>query len=308
MKAHLLKLHNSPYFLPIGAVICSLLWGSAFPAIRLAHKYFDTGFLANHIAFAGVRFTIAGFILLFFIKGKKELLRKSPKFSILTVALFQVVFQYILFYWGLNVAPAVLGAILVSTGSFWWVMLAPIVDKTESLRPKQLLAILLGFIGVVICVSNKDGDGDNYWSGAFFIGSSLCGTIATLLVRPINKKVPPHFLVALSLLVGGVILISMTPKSTLMLLTNPDLKLVGLTLWLAFVSAAAFSLWYYLVTIFDVPRLSGYRMLIPVFGVLESVLLLKDEVLHWNYLTGGLVVLSGIYFLEKIKRTKAGAS
>lgn len=49
-------------------------------------------------------------------------------------------------------------------------------------------------------------------------------------------------------------------------------------------------------------------MLIPVFGVLESVLLLEDEVLHWNYLTGGLVVLSGIYFLEKIKRAKASAS
>ena len=296
------KIKQSRFFLAIGAVTCSLLWGSAFPAIRLAHQYFDTELLSNHMAFAGIRFFLAGIFVLGFIQRNNYYWQRCPKKGLLLVAMFQVVLQYILFYWGLNVAPAVLGAILVSTGSFWWVLLAPMIDKTESVNFKQFLAVGLGFIGVVICVMNKEGGGDSYLSGLFFIFSSLCGTIATLFVRPMNKKVPPHFLVGASLFIGGTCLMLLVPKASFGLIRNFNVSLALLTIWLAFVSSAAFSLWYYLVTIFDVPRLSGYRMLIPVCGVLESVLILEDESLSWNYLIGGSVVLAGIFLLEKLKR------
>ena len=302
------KIKQSRFFLAIGAVLCSLLWGSAFPAIRLAHKHFDTEPLANHMAFAGIRFFIAGIFVLGFIQKNKLYWRNCPKKGLMLVALFQVVLQYILFYWGLNVAPAVLGAILVSTGSFWWVLLAPMVDKTESVNFKQFFAVGVGFLGVVICVMNKEGGGDSYLSGLFFIFSSLCGTIATLFVRPMNRKVPPHFLVGASLMLGGLCLMLLVPGASWGLVMNFNASLGLLTIWLAFVSSAAFSLWYYLVTIFDVPRLSGYRMLIPVCGVLESVLLLEDESLSWNYLIGGTVVLLGIFLLEKMQRKPASSS
>ena len=303
MKVAFEKIKQSRFFLACGAVTCSLLWGSAFPAIRLAHEHFDTEPLTNHIAFAGIRFFIAGIFVLAFIRHNKLYWQRCPKKGLAYVALFQVVLQYILFYWGLNVAPAVLGAILVSTGSFWWVILAPMVDKNESISTRQFLAVTLGFIGVAICVMNKEGGGDSYISGLFFILSSLCGTIATLFVRPMNKSVPPYFLVGASLLLGGLCLILLAPGSTFNLLKNFNQGLALLTIWLAFVSAFAFSLWYYLVTIFDVPRLSGYRMLIPVCGVLESVLILENESLSWNYLIGGVVVFLCIYSLEQLKKT-----
>ena len=108
MKSISDKIKESRFFLAIGALLCSLLWGSAFPAIRLAHKHFDTGSLANHIAFAGIRFFIAGILVLVFIKKNKIYWKNCPKKGLLLVALFQVILQYVLFYWGLNVAPAVL--------------------------------------------------------------------------------------------------------------------------------------------------------------------------------------------------------
>lgn len=296
---------QSRYFLAAGALFCSLLWGSAFPCIRLAHKYFDSEPLSNHIAFAGIRFTIAGILVLLFLNNKKTLWQACPKFGLLITALFQVVFQYTLFYWGLKLAPAVLGAILVSTGSFWWVLIAPFVDKKESINIKQFAALVLGFIGVCVCVFTKSGGGENPYSGFFFIASCLCGVIAALMVRPMNKKIPPAFLNGLSLFCGGLILALAVPKATISLINSMNTQLLLLTLWLAVVSALAFSLWYYLITIFDVPRLSGYRMLIPVCGVLESVLFLADEKLTWNYLTGGLLVLASISILEKLKRKKS---
>lgn len=294
---------QSRYFLAGGALFCSILWGSAFPCIRLAHRYFDSEPLTNHIAFAGIRFSIAGFLVLLFLNNKKTLWEATPKLGLLVTALFQVVFQYTLFYWGLKLAPAVLGAILVSTGSFWWVLIAPLVDKKESINIKQFAAIGLGFTGVCVCVFTKSGGGENPYSGFLFVASCLCGVIAALMVRPMNKKIPPTFLNGLSLLCGGLILSLVVPKATFGLICNMNIELLLITLWLAIVSAIAFSLWYYLITIFDVPRLSGYRMLIPVCGVLESVLFLADEKLTWNYLIGGIIVLTSITTLEKLKRS-----
>ena len=304
-KDKLRDFQQSKYFLAGGALFCSLLWGSAFPCIRLAHRYFDSEPLSNHIAFAGIRFTIAGVLVLIFLKKNIENFRVSPKFGLLAVALFQVVFQYTLFYWGLKLAPAVLGAILISTGSFWWVLIAPLVDKNESINLKQFASLVLGFVGVCICVFTKSGGGENPYSGFLFVASCLCGVIAALMVRPMNKKIPPTFLNGFSLLCGGLILSLAVPSATLGLIQNMNTELVLLTLWLATVSAMAFSLWYYLITIFDVPRLSGYRMLIPVCGVLESVLFLADEKLTWNYLTGGVLVLVSIFILEKLKKKKS---
>lgn len=297
------SLKQSRFFLATGALFCSLLWGSAFPCIRLAHRYFDSEPIANHIAFAGIRFSLAGVFVLFFLNNKRALWTACPKVGLLITALFQVVFQYTLFYWGLKLAPAVLGAILVSTGSFWWVLIAPLVDKKESINFKQFACLILGFAGVCVCVFTKSGGGENPYHAFLFVISSLCGVVAALMVRPMNKKIPPTFLNGLSLLTGGLILSLAAPQSTFALLTNMNTALILITLWLAIVSAAAFSLWYYLITIFDVPRLSGYRMLIPVCGVLESVLFLADEKLTWNYLTGGILVLLSITILEKLKRS-----
>ena len=293
---------NSRFFLAGGALLCSLLWGSAFPCIRLAHRYFDSGKMINHLSFAGIRFTLAGILVLMFLNKKREYWKNCPKKGLIVTSLFQVVFQYTLFYWGLKLAPAVLGAILVSTGSFWWVLLAPLVDKKESINLKQFASLVLGFIGVCVCVFTKDGGGDSSYSGLLFVFSSLCGVVAALLVRPMNKRIPSTFLSGASLFLGGVIFCLISIDSTFTLIRNMNIQLFFLTMWLSIVSAAAFSLWYYLITLFDVPRLSGYRMLIPVCGVFESVLVLADEKLTWNYLTGGLLVLVSIFYLEKLKR------
>lgn len=72
-----------------------------------------------------------------------------------------------------------------------------------------------------------------------------------------------------------------------------SLPVVGLTLWLALVSAAAFSLWNHLSTRHPVPLLAGYRFLVPLCGMLESLLFLKAETAGWGLLVGaGLVVVS----------------
>ena len=85
------KLFSSRLFLPLAALSCALLWGSAFPAIKTAYLHLDKSNLTLVFFFAGLRFTIAGFLVLLFTKQLGEQIRKTPKVKVLTIAFTQVV-------------------------------------------------------------------------------------------------------------------------------------------------------------------------------------------------------------------------
>lgn len=63
-----------------GALICCMLWGSAFPCVKLGYELFavDTSSYSSLILFAGTRFTLAGLLVLVFgsIAQRKILLPK----------------------------------------------------------------------------------------------------------------------------------------------------------------------------------------------------------------------------------------
>ena len=50
------------WVLVVTAVFCCLLWGSAFPCIKVGYQLFEipTGDSMSQILFAGIRFTLAG--------------------------------------------------------------------------------------------------------------------------------------------------------------------------------------------------------------------------------------------------------
>ena len=88
------------------ALICTALWGSAFPCIKTGYVLFDIGSsdVAGQILFAGVRFFGAGILaILIGSVGQRQFLRPRrgsvPK--ILVLSLFQTSMQYVLFYIGM---------------------------------------------------------------------------------------------------------------------------------------------------------------------------------------------------------------
>ena len=292
--------------LPVGALTCALLWGSAFPAIKTSFQWIDGNALGDRVAFAGIRFTLAGLLLLVFVKKRGAYFRAAPKGKLAAVTLLQVVFQYLMFYWALALNSGVVSAILNATGSFWWVLLAPLVIQAASPTVKQLAILALGFAGVCLCVYSPGEDTQVSLVGsAMMLAATISATFATLLVKPLAEKVPPIFISGFSLFVGGVVLMAFSPLSVWRIVVQAGLPLIGMTFYLAFVSATAFSLWYTLVSRFEVAKLSGYRYLIPVCGVLESALFIPGETLGWATLLGGVLVLCSVKLLERSKVVQA---
>ena len=60
------------------ACVCCILWGSAIPTIKTGYRLLqvDSADTASQIVFAGVRFTLAGLLVLLFtsLKEKKAML------------------------------------------------------------------------------------------------------------------------------------------------------------------------------------------------------------------------------------------
>ena len=67
-------------------VFACALWGSAFPAVKVGFTYFEVVDMPTRVAFAGLRFVLAGLMLLL-VPGKAELFRKAPKRLLFAAAL-----------------------------------------------------------------------------------------------------------------------------------------------------------------------------------------------------------------------------
>ncbi len=294
--------HRHDWKLPIGALICALLWGSSFPGLKYAFSLIDGDSFSMRLVFAGVRFTLAGLVLLAFVKDRGDQYRRAPKSRLWAVAILQIALNYFLFYWGISMTSGVVTAILNATGSFWWVMLAPIFSGSPWLRGSQWLMLILGFVGVCIAVSGGDSHGVSLFGCVLILGATISATFATLTVRSLSQVVGTRFITAFGLVGGGLISLVAGAPSLGAFLASADWRVWLMTLWLAVVSALAFSLWYHLVALYDATALSAYRYLIPICGVIESALFLADEHLGWASATGGLMVMASVYMLSRSTR------
>lgn len=85
------------------AMLCCTLWGSAAPFIKWGYKLFNIEGVPSILMFAGIRFTLAGFLVILFgsFLQKKVLVAKKENIQgICTLALFQTAGQYFfLLYW-----------------------------------------------------------------------------------------------------------------------------------------------------------------------------------------------------------------
>jgi drug/metabolite transporter (DMT)-like permease len=294
--------HSSVFFfksplLPV--IVCSLLWGSAFPAIKTVYQNWDAQGLERSLPviflFAGVRFSLSGASLLILGKNLKNELRLTPWRLIAGLALAQTFIQYLFFYQAVSVSSASLAALLVATGSFWWMLLAPLIQKTPWPSPTQWFGLMLGGLGVVLAIYKPGAGAGNPILGAFFmLTATASGAIAVIIFAKIKPTMSAINATGLSLLLGGIGLTLIGGKALWRIGEMFDHSSTLATLWLAFVSATAFSIWNHLSTIFPVTLLASYRFLIPICGVSEALVFLKTELAGWGLMIGGILVVTSM--------------
>jgi len=185
----------------IFAIICTFLWASAYPTIRLGYDEFhvNKNDLKSVFLFAGIRFTLSGImIILGYWVVKKKIVLPSKKLmpDILALGIVTVTIQYIVFYAGVGNTTGVKNSVFNSCNTFFTVIIAHFLFKNDRITVPKAVGCAVGFMGVIIINLGFDfflGRGEKFEFGFSLNGEGLIlmncliSSIGNVLVKIINN-------------------------------------------------------------------------------------------------------------------------
>ncbi len=286
------------------AVFCCVLWGSATPAIKIAYELFhipadDT---ASRLVLAGARFQIAGVMIIFFgslLKRKLLVPKKESWGRIAILALTQTVCQYYFFFTALANTTGVRGSIINASGNFLAILAAAYLFHLESMSARKWFGCIAGFLGILILLGGAKalleggnvtltGEGSMLMAGVFF-------ALSGCLIKIFSRREDPVVLSGYQFFLGGILLFVIGHLMGGKLIFNTASCFWNL-IYLAFISAGAYTLWGILLKYNPVSNVSILGFLNPIMGVLLSALFLGEnqEAFSRNGLLALLLVSAGI--------------
>lgn len=266
----------------IGALICCFLWGSAFPFIKIGYAVFDiqSSDSASQILFGGVRFIIAGImaVIIGSVIQKRIIYPKREEIGkVAFISLFQTIGQYILFYIGLAHTSGVRSAIIEGTNVFVAILVASLIFNQEKLTARKIVGSITGFLGVVVInmAGNSLGAGELVKGDLMVFLSTICYAVSSVMLKRYSKVSDTVMISGYQFIFGGVVM------SVIGLLMGGNLVFVGgkalaVLLYLAFISAVAYSLWGVLLKYNPISKVAVIGFMNPVFGVILSAVLLRE--------------------------------
>jgi len=289
------------------AIFCTFLWGSAYPAIKLGYELFkvDVSDTAAKLAFAGVRFFIAGLLVLIFYKfqnkdGQKlRDLDRGHWSKIVILSLAQTAVHYYFYYIGLSYTSGAKASILNGVSVFFSALLAHFFYSDDKISFTKGVGIAIGLFAVIMVNYEKNiGLSFTITGEGFVLMASVFGAIGSLYSKRASQSVNPILLTGTQLTIGGILLMAV---AFILGASFPASGAKGylLLLYMALLSSLAFTLWTMLLRHNKVSSITVFFFLIPVFGTLLSALVLKESVFKLQYLVALPSVAIGIYLVNR---------
>ena len=300
------KFFCKPWALAVCAIFCCVLWGSAFPCVKIGYNLFDIDrdSAPSLMLFAGVRFALAGLMVIAFgsVQQRRILVPKPRNmWRVLLVALFQTAMQYTFFYIGLAHVSGVKSSVLNGLGVFFTILSACFIFRTEKFNLIKLAGCVLGFGGVILINIGGDFSFTFRFTGeGFLILSGLSSAVAAGCVKIFSKKENTTALCGYQFLIGGVVLI-IIGASFGGRIESVSVGAVFMLLYLGFLSACAFTLQGFLLKYNPVSKVAVYKSTNPLFGAVFSAIILaeRDQLLSPYTIIAIILVCMGIFIINK---------
>ena len=263
------------------AMLCCLLWGSAFPCIKLGYGYsqISSGDTFSQILYAGLRFILAGILALAigsFVVRKPLMISKSSLPMAIKLSVFQTILQYSFFYIGLSHCTGMKSSVITGSNVFLSILVAALVFRTEKLTVRKLLGCAVGFSGVLLINLSGMGGGARLTGEGFVFLSALSYAFSAALIKKFSVKEEPVLLSGWQFVIGGAFM-TLTGLACGGRLGAFNTQGLLMLIYLAFVSAAAFSVWGTLIKYNNVSTVSVFGFMNPVFGVILSFFILSER-------------------------------
>lgn len=299
------SIFQRPFWVVAFALTAAIAWGWAYPLIKLGFAEFGITqvMTGSKMLFAGVRFILAGLIVLAIAAATRrrfEVAGAGGWLYVLLFALLNTGLHYYFFYVGLSYSDGARAAILNSLGTFLLVLLACMFFKSDKLTSNKIIGCALGFAGIMaLNIGGGAGGGFTFMGDGMIILNTFCAALAGLMTRGLGKRVDVFVGTGYSLALGGVMLVV---PGLLMGGTLPNINAVGVVILMLLVciSALGFTLYNKLLTCNPVGKVAIFNSLIPVVGAVTSCMCL-GEPFYWKYVAAAALATAGIYIINKGK-------
>ena len=283
------------------AIIACLLWSTAYAGIKIGLQY-DTP-----LHFAGIRFIISGLMILpFTVKPAIffSMIRNHWKI-VFWVTFLQTLVNYTLFYFGMDLVPGALGAVIVGSQPLVTAVVASMMHGGDKLTRRKVVTIILGISGVILISAGRQafklGSAAELLGVVMILGANIATATSNVFVSLKSRGINPFVLSSTSLLVGGIIMFLLSiPLEARPAGPKPGEYWIDLA-WLSFMSAVAFSLWFKLLQRphVKVSELNLWKFIIPVVGAILSWLLVPGEKPEWLTIAGMIIITASLIVFFK---------
>lgn len=293
------------------AIFCSILWGTAFPVLKVSYIELQmaTEDTVAKIVFAGMRFLMAGLLLLvgLFIANKKALKVTKRQIPVLIIfGIIQTALQYFFFYNGLAKTSGMQGAILVSSGTFFTVLLAHYFYVNDRMNWQKTVGLVAGFTGIIVANWGQEFQLSFQLTGeGYMILAALTGAIGTIMAKEMALGIHPFALTGWQLTIGSILMLIVGFPQL-----KPDAIVFtpfgwGLLFYSAILSAVAFALWYSILKYHKAGIISIYKFITPVSGTILSAIFIPGEYLNGYIFAALSLVAVGIIAVNYKRKQKS---
>lgn len=281
-------------------VLMAVLFGGAFPAIRVGLRY------SPPLLLAAFRYAVSALLLLVYARATTDGWRPrtpSDRRAVVAGGAFFVGGSGLLFvgqqFTTSGVAAILYGLIPILTPVAAWFLL-----PGERLSRRGLLGVLVGFVGVVVVVgpTSLELGGSTLVGQLLVILAAASVTLGTVLVRRNRPSMSVVGLTGWAMALGAAIQFGFgVALGESLAAVRPTATAVLAVLYLAvFASGVGFVVYFTLLERFGPLEINTVTYLVPVVAVAIGWLLL-DEQVPPNVIVGFLVIVAGFALLEERK-------
>ena len=214
--------------------------------------------------------------------------------------MLQTVAQYLFFYIGLANTSGVKASIIEGVNVFISILVASLIFRQEKLTARKMLGCIIGFAGVILV--NITGGIDmafTFTGDGFIVLSTIAYAFSSVMIKRYSQEENPVTLSGYQFVLGGLIMVvcGLLMGGRLTVISGAG---IAMLLYLAVISAVAYSMWGVLLKYNPVSRVTVFGFMNPVFGVILSAFFLKEsDSVGVVCILALILVCAGIYIVNR---------
>ena len=284
------------------AILVATIWGLNFIFIKLSLIEFHPLLLGS------LRFILASVPAILFIK--------PPSMPFKLVVLYGVVMfaiQFTFLFVGMHVGMTPGMASLIMQVQVFFSIFFAYIALSEVPKLMQIIGALISFIGIGLVSLHLDQNNITFLGFLCVLVAATAWGLGNLIIKMNNKTnmislvIWGNFvafipMVILTLIVEGPSSIIYSYNHVSIIGVSSLLYTVCLSTWVGYIS------WNWLLSKYPMGTIVPFTLLVPVVGILSSVLIMKEPFESWKIFTSILVItglyiniMSTRYYYNKIK-------